>query len=63
VSGEHKPMLDIRESARAGKYDHGHPSFLPSPAKGSFVACKHPGADSRGGVGMDPTCPWDQRVP
>lgn len=63
VSSEHRPILDIRESARAGKYNHGHPSFLPSPAEGAFVACKPPGADNGGGVGTDPTCLWDQRVP
>lgn len=61
--GEHRPTLDIRESARAGKYNHEHPSFLPSPAEGAFVACKPPGADNEGGVGTDPTCLWDQRVP
>lgn len=61
--GGHNPILDIRESTRAGKYNHRHPSFLPSPAKGAFVACKPPGANRRGRVGMDPTCPWDHRVP
>lgn len=60
MSGEHKPIVDIRESLRAGKYDHRHLNFFPFPARGEFVACKLPHADS---TGMDPTWLWDQCVP
>lgn len=61
MSGERKPVADISESLRAGKHDHRHPRFFfPFPARGEFVACKLPHADS---TGMDPTWLWDQRVP
>lgn len=63
MSGEQKPILDIIESLRAGKYNHRHPSFFLFSSQRCIVACKLPHADSRGGLGMDPTWLWGQCVP